>query len=82
MKTLRGQLTLRLVIVGALLLGGAGFALHWQVKRALGAEFDAGLGATLESLAALTEQEPDGKIVIELARENAPTLIRATTVAS
>ena len=76
MKTLRGQLTLRLVIVGALLLGAAGFALHWQVKRALGAEFDAGLGATLESLAALTEQEPDGKIVIELARENAPQLAR------
>ena len=74
MKTLRGQLTLRLVIVGVLLLGGAGFVLHWQVKRALAAEFDAGLGATLESLAALTEQEPAGKIVIELARENAPQL--------
>ena len=72
MKTLRGQLTLRLVIAGALLLGAAGAALHWQVKRALGAEFDAGLRATLQSLATLTEQQHDGKIEIEMARENAP----------
>lgn len=72
MKTLRGELTLRLMIVGALLLGAAGFALHWQVKRALGAEFDAGLRATLQSLMTLTEQQHDGKIEIELAPENAP----------
>ncbi|MEO6784639.1 MAG: hypothetical protein ABI318_00795, partial [Chthoniobacteraceae bacterium] len=72
MKTLRGQLTLRLVIVVALLLGAAGFALHWQVKRVLGAEFDAGLRTMLQSLVSLTEQTPDGKIEFELARENAP----------
>ena len=72
MNTLRGQLTLRLVAVGALLLGAAGFALHWQVKRALGAEFDAGLRATLQSLSTLTEQQQDGKIEIELALANAP----------
>ena len=72
MKTLRGQLTLRLVLVGALLLGVAGFALHWQVKGALGAEFDAGLRATLLSLATLTEQQHNGKIIVEVTRENGP----------
>ena len=71
MSTLRGQLTLRLVIVGALLLGAAGFALHWQVKRALGAEFDNGLAATLQTLTILTEQQHDGKILIEVTGENA-----------
>ena len=71
MKTLRGQLTLRLVIVGALLLGAAGIALHWQVKRALGAEFDNGLAATLQTLTILTEQQHDGKIMIEVTGENA-----------
>ena len=35
MKSLRAQLTLRLLLGGALLLGAAGTALHWQVRRAL-----------------------------------------------
>ena len=72
MKTLRAQLTTRLVIVGTLLLAGAGLALHWQMAHALGDEFDSGLRATLQSLTTLTEQEHDGKIGIELASENAP----------
>ena len=72
MKTLRGQLTLRLVIVGALLLGAAGVALHWQVKRALGAEFDSGLAASLQTLATLTEQQQDGKVLTEVTREHGP----------
>ena len=76
MKTLRGQLTLRLVIVGALLLGAAGFALHWQVKRALGAEFDTGLRGILQTVATLTEQLPDGKIEIDVAHESAPQFQR------
>ena len=76
MKTLRGQLTLRLMIVGALLLGAAGFALHWQVKRALGAEFDTGLHGLLQAVTTLTEQMPGGKIEIDVAHENAPQFQR------
>ena len=76
MNTLRGQLTLRLVILGVLLLGAAGFALHWQVKRALGAEFDAGLRGLLQAVTTLTEQMPGGKIEIDVAHENAPQFQR------
>ena len=76
MKTLRGQLTLRLVIVGALLLGAAGFALHWQVKRALSAEFDAGLRSILQTVATLTEELPGGKIEIDVVHESAPQFQR------
>ncbi len=77
MKTLRAQLTLRLVIVGALLLGAAGLALHWQVRRALGAEFDAGLHGLLQAVTTLTEQLPGGKIEIDAGHENAPQFQRS-----
>ncbi len=76
MKTLRGQLTLRLVIAGALLLGAAGVALHWQGKRALGAEFDTGLRGILQTVATLTEELPGGKIEIDVAHESAPQFQR------
>ncbi len=71
MKSLRAQLISRLVLSGALLLGAAGAALHWQVRRALTAEFDATLRATAQSLATLTEQK-QGKVQLELAGENMP----------
>ena len=35
MKSLRGQLTLRLLLGGALLFGTAGVALHWRLRAAL-----------------------------------------------
>ena len=61
MKSLRGQLTLRLLLGGALLLAVAGEALHWRLRAALMAEFDAALRASAESLFAFTEQS-EGKV--------------------
>jgi len=57
MKSLSGQLTLRLVISCVLLFGAAGGALYWHVTRDLGAEFDGSLRATGSSLLALIEQD-------------------------
>ena len=76
MKSLRAQLTLRLLLGGALLLGAAGTALHWQVRRALTAEFDATLRATAQSLASLTEQK-HGEASLEFAGEIMPQFERA-----
>ena len=70
MNSLRARLILHLLIGGALLLGVAGFALHWQVGRALTAEFDAALRVAVQSLATLTELEVDGTIAIEGGAEN------------
>lgn len=71
MKSIHAQLTLRLLIGGALLLGAAGTTLHWQVRRALTAEFDATLRATAQSLASLTEQK-HGQLNLEFAGEIMP----------
>ena len=60
MKSLRAQLTLRLLVGGALLLGAAGMALDWQMRRALTAEVDASLGANLRYLGELTEHKVSG----------------------
>ena len=76
MKSIRAQLTLRLLIGGALLLGAAGIALHWQVRVALTGEFDATLRATAQSLASLTEQK-QGHASFEFAGENMPQFERA-----
>jgi two-component system sensor histidine kinase QseC len=73
-KSLRGQLVLRLVISGALLLALAGEALHWRLRAALRAEFDAALRATAESLFAFTEQS-EGKVLMELAGETMPQFL-------
>lgn len=70
MKSLRSLLIWHLLVGGILLLGVAGFALHWQARRALTAEFDAGLHIALQSLATLTELEKDGNIAIEGGIEN------------
>ena len=70
MNSLRARLMRHLLAGGALLLGVAGFALHWQVRRALTAEFDASLRVALQSLATLTELEVNGSIAIEGGVEN------------
>ena len=69
MNSLRARLILHLLVGGILLLGVAGFALHWQARRALTAEFDASLRVALQSVAALTEQKLDGTIAIESTGE-------------
>lgn len=70
MNSLRARLMRHLLVGGVLLLGVAGVALHWQVKRALSAEFDASLRVAMESLATLVELEPGGGIEIEGGAEN------------
>lgn len=75
MKSLRARLTLRLLLGGALLLGAAGAVLHWQMRRALTAEFDATLRATAQSLASLTEQK-HGVAKFDFAGENMPQFER------
>ena len=70
MNSLRARLILHLLVGGVLLLGVAGFALHWQARRALTSEFDAALRVALQSLATLTELEVDGTIAIEGGAEN------------
>jgi len=73
-KSLRGQLTLRLLLGGALLLAVAGETLHWRLRTALMAEFDAALRASAESLFAFTEQS-EGKVVMELAGQTMPQFL-------
>ena len=57
MKSLRAQLTLRLLIGGALLLVAVGGLLQWQMRRALTAEFDVSLVAMLNTMTMLVEQK-------------------------
>lgn len=57
MKSLRAQLTIRLLIGGALLLVAVGGLLQWQMRRALTAEFDVSLMAMLNTMTMLVEQE-------------------------
>ena len=76
MTSLRARLILHLLVGGVLLLGVAGFALHWQARRALTAEFDSALRIALQSLATLTELELDGSIAIEGGVENLPEFNR------
>ena len=63
MKSLRSQLTTRLLCGGALLLGVAGAALDWQMRHALTAHFDAALGTTTHSLTLLIEHKVTGTVV-------------------
>lgn len=60
MKSLRRQLTLRLLLGGALLLTVAGAALDWQMRRSLTAEFDASLRAAAQYLAIFTGHKVGG----------------------
>lgn len=57
MNSLKGTLTLRLLLGGMILLGLAGFTFHWQMRRALTGEFDAALRLTAQSLQAFVEEK-------------------------
>jgi len=57
MKSLRAQLTLRLLLGGAVLLIAVGGLLQWQMRRALTAEFDVSLMAILNKITMLVEQK-------------------------
>ena len=70
MNSLRSRLMCHLLVGGVLLLGVAGFALHWQAKRALTSEFDASLRVALQSLAMLTEVQLDGAFAMDVVVEN------------
>jgi signal transduction histidine kinase len=54
-KSLREQLTLRLLLGGTLLLGAAGMGIEWQIRHALTAEFDTTLRAAVQYLGTFTE---------------------------
>jgi len=71
MKSLRARLTLRLLAGGALLLSGAGAALHWQIRQGLTAEFDEVLHTAAQSLATATELH-DGRLKLDLPDEQMP----------
>ena len=71
MKSLRSQLTLRLLLGGALLLGAAGAALGWQIRRALTAEVDASLRGTVLYLTTLIEHKVSG-VKVERAGATLP----------
>ena len=76
MKSLRGQLTLRLLVGGALLLVASGTLLQWQVRRALTAEFDGSLAATLGTVTMLVEQAK-GYVSVDFTGADASQLQRA-----
>jgi hypothetical protein len=76
MKSLRAQLTLRLLIGGAILLGAVGGLLHWQMRRALIAEFDVSVLATLNRMTMLVEQKR-GRISIDFTGADVSQLDRA-----
>ena len=65
MKSLRGQLTLRLLMGGMLLLILGGTIFRWQIHRALIAELDRSVMATFQTMTMLVEQK-NGHLKIEL----------------
>ena len=75
MKSLRSQLMIRLLLGGALLIGSAGVALDWKVRRLLTAELDSTLGVAAQSLAAMVEQE-EGKASLQYTKEDLPQFQR------
>jgi signal transduction histidine kinase len=76
MKSLRAQLTLRLLAGGILLLVAVGAVLQWRMRRALTAEFDSSLKATLDTMTMLVEQKR-GHISIDFSGANVSQLERA-----
>ena len=75
MKSLRAQLTLRLLIGGALLLVAVGGLLQWQMRRALTAEFDVSLAAMLNTMTMMVEQKR-GHVSIDFTGANVSQLER------
>lgn len=60
MKTIRRQLTRKLLLTVGLLLGAGGFAVYFCARAALQAEFDAALRTKAQALASLTGQKGSG----------------------
>lgn len=77
MRSLRAALTLRLLLGGAVLLAGAGVAVHWQVRRALRAECESSLRVAAQALATLTKLTPEGEMQFDFAGESMPQYERA-----
>ena len=75
MKSLRAQLTLRLLVGGALLLVAVGGLLQWQMRRALTAEFDVSLVAMLNTMTMMVEQKR-GHVSIDFTGANVSQLER------
>lgn len=71
MRSLRAQLSLRLLIGGALLLGASAIALDWQVRRALLRQLDESLIASVQALASLTEQHGE-ELELEVSPDSIP----------
>ena len=71
MRSLKAALTLRLLFGGILLLGVAGLAFQWRMRRALTSEFDSGVRMTARSLQALVEWE-NGKVKMESEADDMP----------
>lgn len=74
MKSLRRQLTVRLLVGGALLLILAGALLEWQIRQALIAELDTSVIATFQTMAMLVEQK-NGHLTIDLTDTDASELL-------
>jgi two-component system sensor histidine kinase QseC len=70
-KSLRAQLTLRLLGGGALLLGAAAAALDWDMRRALNTELDASLHAAAQFVTTYIEQKIGG-VKVEKEAATAP----------
>lgn len=68
MKTIRQQLTRKLLLAVGLLIGAGGVAVYLCARAALQAQFDAALRAKAEALATLTEQKASG-VMIDFAEE-------------
>jgi two-component system sensor histidine kinase QseC len=88
MKSLRRQLTLRLLAGGTLLLILAGLLFRWQIRRALVAELNRSVMATFQTMVMTVEQK-NGHLQIDLAdtdvsqledpHGNAAFLVRTTS---
>ena len=60
MKSLRGRLTLRVIIGSVVILGAMGVALFWLQRAALTRELDSSMSATLLPLMEFTEYKASG----------------------
>ncbi|HOX58410.1 MAG TPA: HAMP domain-containing sensor histidine kinase [Candidatus Paceibacterota bacterium] len=72
MKSIRRQLTWKLLLSVGLLLGMGGLAVYLCARAALHGEFDAGLRAKVQALAALTEQQGN-RPKLDFADEHLPS---------
>ena len=68
MKTIRGQLTRKLLLAVVVLVGVGGLAVYFCTRAALLAQFDATLRAKAQAITTLTEQN-DGRVKLNFADE-------------